>query len=169
MALRMDALTQDCFCTDLFALTHIGCGLGEDTILSRRLVCQGKLILAFNAHYLHPNDDTPKSYPIKPFRFGYATAYSRRLINDNYRGLAPSHLSDRIALVKSYLGTSLFNWSRAIIAPRLYRFAYAWGYTKGAFRGLVQKPTAKALTPHINWWKDADAALSNLVDIKPKQ
>jgi len=41
--------------------------------------------------------------------------------------------------------------------------SYIWGYTLGAARGLNQKPTAKNLTPHINWRRDAEAALKNLV------
>ena len=41
--------------------------------------------------------------------------------------------------------------------------SYTWGHSRGALRGLLQKPTARNLTPQINWRRDADAALKNLV------
>jgi glycosyltransferase involved in cell wall biosynthesis len=162
MAYKMAALTEACFSEDLFALDHIRCGLGEDTFLSRRVGTRGKLLMAFCAHFEHPDDDLPKCYPYQAFKFGYATAYSRRLLNDYYRGFDPPEFSDRVALIKSYLGTSLLNWWRAVSAPRRHRFAYAWGYTLGACRGMIQKPTAKNLTPQIDWRQDAKEALKNL-------
>jgi|WetSurMetagenome_2_1015567.scaffolds.fasta_scaffold50409_2 glycosyltransferase involved in cell wall biosynthesis len=169
MAYKMAALTEACFSEDLFALDHIRCGLGEDTFLSRRVGTSGKLLMAYCAHFEHPDDDLPKSYPYQAFKFGYATAYSRRLLNDYYRGFAPPLFSDRVALVKSYLGTSMLNWWWALSTPRRHRFAYAGGYTWGALRGLIQKPTAKNLTPNIDWWKDADAAMQNLVILREPQ
>jgi GT2 family glycosyltransferase len=169
MAYRMDALTQRCFSEDLFALTHIGCGLGEDTFLSHRVGAAGALLFAFNAVFLHPHDDTPKSYPIQAFRMGYATSYSRRLLNDTYRGFERPRIEDRLALVKSYAGTALLSWGRALAAPRRHRFAFAWGYTLGALRGLMQKPTARALTPGIDWWGDAEAALKARVIVRQGQ
>ena len=166
MAYKMNALTQGCFSEDLFALDHIRCGLGEDTFLSRRVGIKGALLMAFGAHFQHPHDDLPQAYPTQAFKFGHATAYSRRLLNDNYRGFDPPQFSDRLALVKSYLGTSCLNWWRALAAPKKHRFAYAWGYTLGAFRGLIQKPTASNLTPHISWWQDADEALRHTIIIQ---
>ncbi len=166
MAFSLTALTADCFSEDLFALDEIRCGLGEDTFLSRKVICRGKLLLANCAVVEHPNADLPKSYPYQAYKFGYASAYSRRLLNDHYRGFEPPRLADRIALVKSYLGTALLNWYRAVTGPRKYRFAYAWGYTLGACRGLIQKPTARNLTPHINWWQDAEAALQQVKVIR---
>ena len=122
--------------------------------------------MAFCARYEHPNADLPMAYPYQPYRFGYASAYSRRLLNDYYRGFEAPRLKDRLALVKSYAGTSILNWWHALTAPRAYRFSYAWGYVVGAFRGLIQKPTAQSLTPHIDWWGDAEVALNNMLVIQ---
>jgi glycosyltransferase involved in cell wall biosynthesis len=163
MAYSMRALSEECFSEDLFALDHIRCGLGEDTFLSRKVGSTGKLLLAFCVQFEHPDDDLPKSYPYQAYKFGYASAYSRRLLNDHYRGFDRPLLSDRIVLVKSYLGTAGLNWWRAVTGPKKHRFAYAWGYSRGALRGLLQKPIARNLTPQINWHRDAEAALKNLV------
>ncbi|MCL4439289.1 MAG: glycosyltransferase family 2 protein [Firmicutes bacterium] len=160
MAFRMDALSNECFSPDLFALFSLGYGgTGEDKFISRRVGSNGRLLFAFCASFHHPDDDLPTAYSHKPFRFGYAIAHSRRLLNDDCRVFKSPYFSDRLALVKSYIGTSLLNWWRAFTAPKRHRFAYAWGYTLGAFRGLIQKPTAENLTPQINWRQDAEAAL----------
>jgi hypothetical protein len=163
MAYSMRALSEECFSVDLFALDHIRCGLGEDTFLSRKVGSKGQLLLAFCAQFEHPDDDLPKSYPYQAYKLGYASAYSRRLLNDHYRGFDPPLMSDRFALVKSFLGTACLNWWRAVTGPKRHRFAYAWGYSRGALRGLLQKPTARNLTPNIDWGRDAEAALKNLV------
>jgi glycosyltransferase involved in cell wall biosynthesis len=163
MAYSMQALSEECFSEDLFAMTHVRCGKGEDTLLSRRVGSTGQLLLAFCAQFEHPDDDLPKAYPHQAYKFGYGLAYSRRLLNDHYRVFDPPRVADRFALVKSYLGTACLNWWRAVTRPKRHRFAYAWGYTLGAFRGMIQKPTAKNLTPHINWQADADAGLKNLI------
>lgn len=167
MAYSMRALSEECFSEDLFALDHIRCGLGEDTFLSRKVGSKGQLLLAFCAQFEHPNADLPKSYPYQAYKLGYASAYSRRLLNDHYRGFDPPLLSDRFALVKSYLGTACLNWWRAVTGPKRHRFAYAWGYSRGALRGLLQKPTARNLTPHIDWWAEAEATLANQVILQP--
>ncbi|MFZ5447032.1 MAG: glycosyltransferase family 2 protein [Thermodesulfobacteriota bacterium] len=169
MAYSMQVLSEECFSEDLFALDHIRCGLGEDTFLSRKVWSKGQLLLAFCAQFEHPDDDLPKSYPYQAYKLGYASAYSRRLLNDHYRGFDPPLLSDRFALVKSYLGTACLNWWRAVTGPKRHRFAYAWGYSRGALRGLLQKPTARNLTPQINWRRDAEAALKNLVVVQHGQ
>jgi GT2 family glycosyltransferase len=162
MAYRMDALTQDIFSDDLFAMYHLRCGKAEDTFLSHRISKNGKMLKAFNATFSHSCDILANAYPIDPYRLAYATAYSRRLLNDDYRpGQAPT-LLDRQALIKSYAGNILLNWWGALINFRKDRFVYAWGYLLGALRGLFQKPTAKRLTPHINWWTDAEEPLSKL-------
>lgn len=161
MAYRVTALDQRCFSADLFALTHVQCGLGEDTFLSRQVGTKGRLLMAFNTQVEHPDDDTPKAYPYRARKLAYATAYSRRFLNDHYRDPHPPTLSDRLALLKNYVGVSFFAWLRAITSFKVYRFAYAWGYTQGAIRGLLQKPTAKNLTPQIDWWQDAEEALAH--------
>lgn len=161
MAYRMDALDQNCYSADLFALTHVKCGLGEDTFLSRQVWPKGKMLVAFDVRVLHPDEDVPRAYPYQARRLAYATAYSRRFLNDHYRVTEPPHLSDRVDLLKSYAGNTLLHWARALVSFKRYRLAYAWGYTSGALRGLFQKPTARNLTPDIDWWADAEAALAN--------
>ena len=160
MAYRMSALSEDCFSADLFALSEIGCGHGEDTLLSRRIASRGRLLMNFNAVFNHPNADTPKSYATKAFHMAYGTAYSRRLLNDNYRWPGRVRMADRIALLKSYCGTSLLNWLRALTSPRAHRLAYACGYTLGALNGVFLPPRSSRLTPGIDWAADAQRALS---------
>ena len=166
MLYRMNAISQNSFSDDLFALDHIRCDLGEDTFLSRRVGYKGKMLLGYGLGIEHPNADLPKCYPVEAYHFAYASAYSRRFLNDHYRVFEPPKLSDRIALVKSYLGNSIINWGRAVTSLKKYEFSYAPGYTKGALRGIFQKPTAKNLTPHINWWQDAEEALRNQIIIQ---
>ena len=163
MAYRLSALQQDCFSADLFSLNHIRCGKGEDTFLSRRVMRNGKLAYVTNAIFEHPNSDLPKTYPISSMRFGYARAYSRRFLNDHYRMDGRPRFADRLALINSYLGNNLINISQALIHPQRYRFAYAWGYFCGSVRGLLQKPTARNLCPDIDWWKDAEEAVTQCV------
>lgn len=161
MAYRMSALSNDIFSDDLFALDHIRCGLGEDTFLSRRVAAKGSLKYTFRVAVEHPNVDTPKSYPSDAYRFAYAVAYSRRFQNDYYRVYEPPHLSDRIALIKSYAGNILLAWTRTLTKPTRLHWALARGTTLGAIHGLTRSPTAKRLTPHIDWWADAEEALSH--------
>lgn len=165
MAFRMSALSQDCFSTDLFALTHVHCGMGEDTFLSHRVASKGKMLLAFNATFLHPNDALPNAYPIQARRLGYAISYSRRLLNDNYRWPDPPRVSDRLALLRSYFGNIVLSWGNALLHPARHSFEYALGYTLGAIRGIFQPPSARRLTPDIDWWRDAEEALQHVVEI----
>lgn len=162
MAYRMSAINRDSFSQDAFAMAHIKCGLtGDDTVLSRDICSNGKMLVAFGAGIEHPHDDAPKAYSYRARGLGFAMAYTRRFINDVYRKPNPPTLSDRVALLKNYLGVTVFAWLRAFTSFKAYRFAYALGYTQGAIRGLIQKPTARNLTPHIDWWEDAEEALKN--------
>ena len=162
MAYRMDALMEDCFTEDLFALDQVRCGLGEDTILSRRVGTRGKLLYCFDTQIEHPNEDTSKAYPTKAFKYGHAIAYSRRFMNDHYIPFGKPTFSHRFALGRSYLGNFLVNWLTALAHPRSYRFAYAAGYTVGALRGVFISPIAKNLTPQIDWQADAGRALAQV-------
>lgn len=166
MAYSLSALTQECFSDDPFAMTYIGCGIGlDDTLLSHRVASKGEMLLAYNAIFLHPDNERPVAYPTTAYRFAYGVAYSRRLLNDNYRWPHPPQLSDRLALLRSYLGNIILSWGGALLHPAGHRFAYAWGYTRGAIRGIAQPPSARRLTPHIDWWRDADEALNNAIEI----
>jgi GT2 family glycosyltransferase len=159
MAYRADAFTEECFSHDLFALYEARLGRGEDTFLSHRLAAKGSLLTLNNTHIVHPNLDPPKAYPTGAFRMGVSTAYSRRLLNDNYRWPGRPRVSDRAALLKSYAGTAMLNVIRALRSPKSHRFAYAWGYFCGALKGVFQPPSHQRLTPHIDWQKDAEAAV----------
>jgi glycosyltransferase involved in cell wall biosynthesis len=160
MACRMDALSEDCFSHDLFGLAELGYGHGEDTLLSLRLAAKGELVFVQSAAFLHPCADAPKAYATGSRKMGFGVAYSRRLLNDNYRWPEDPRISDRIALLKSYLGTALLQWSRTLKAPKLHRFAYAWGYTSGAVKGIFSPPRAPRLTPGIDWASDAERTLA---------
>ena len=166
MLYRMSALRKECFSVDLFALDHIRCGKGEDTYLSRQVMTRGRLLYAHDITIQHPNADLPKTYPVSAYKLAFATAYSRRFLNDHYRPFQSPMLSDRFALLKSYLGNSLLAWGKAFSQFKKHHFAYALGYTLGALRGVLQKPTAKNLTPDIDWWEDAELALEKQVQIQ---
>jgi len=163
MAYRMEALDQECFPLNLFALCEAKCGLGEDTIISRRVRSRGEMCMLFGSYFHHPSTALPNSYPIRSYAFGFATAYSRRLVNDNYRWPEASRVGDRLALWKSYIGTATIHWLRAVQNPKSHRFAFAWGYSKGAWMGLSRPPTAQRLTPGINWQEEARKALSSVM------
>jgi len=166
MAYKMSAITSDCFLEDLFALDEKRFGKGEDTILSRRVMQKGKLIYLHDVIVDHPNVDLPKTYPITAYKLAYATSYSRRFLNDHYRVTIPPKMIDRISLIKSYIGNSFINWGQAFLTLKKHKFSYALGYSMGSLRGIFQKPTAKNLTPHINWWQDAEEALKNQIIIQ---
>jgi hypothetical protein len=156
----MDGLNSNSFSDALFAMYELRMGKGEDTVLSRRVGINGTMVMVFGLNIKHPDDDEPRAYPTQPFQFGYALAYSRRLINDCYRAPDQPKIQDRVELVKSYIGTAVLAWSGATANPRRHRFAYAAGYTLGALRGLIHKPTARNLTPKIDWRADAERALA---------
>ena len=162
MAYRKAAMSEESFLDDLFALDHIRCGLGEDTILSRRIGSKGELIMVLDAEFHHPHDDQPRTYPIDAFRLGYARAYSRRLLNDQYRVFGKPSWHDRLNLLTSYLGNILILFWSVLEQHQRYRMNYALGYTKGAIRGILVKPSAKNLTPNIHWREDARNAGNDL-------
>ncbi len=158
MAYSMQVLSDECFSEDLFAMYERRVGKGEDTHLSSRVAAKGHLLLSGYPAFHHPDTSSPVAYPTAPCKLGFSRAYSRRLLNDNYRWPESTTFADRLALVKSYCGTLLLNWFRALVSPQMDRFAYAWGYTCGAWTGLSQPPTAQRLTPIVNWATDAQAA-----------
>lgn len=160
MACCMDALSEECFSHDLFALSEMGYGHGEDTLLSLRLAAKGELAFVHSAEFLHPCADAPKAYVTGACKMGFGVAYSRRLLNDNYRWPAKPRISDRLALFKSYLGNALLQWFRALKAPKAHRFAYAWGYTLGAVKGIFSPPRASRLMPEVDWIADAERTLA---------
>ena len=163
MAFKMSKLGSDSFLEDSFALHHIGCGLGEDTLISHIASKNGHILLIRSAEFLHPNADESKAYSREPYKYGYATAYSRRLINDHYLG--GSIFSNRLFLFRSYFSNSVVNLLSFITTLDSKSLKYSVGYLFGALRGLFQKPVASRLTPEIDWWSEAEVALSKQVGI----
>lgn len=159
MALLMSAIDKNTFSIDLFATYSQHIGRAEDTFLSRRVGLKGCLMHTFHTSVSHPSTDLPKAYSHDAYQFAYTAMYSRRFVNDHYRMPSRPTLQDRWALIKSYAGNTLLAWLRAISKPSRLNFALARGTTLGAFHGLTRPPTAKRLTPHIDWWADAEEAL----------
>lgn len=151
MAFRTDVLSGDCFPHSLFALAGRGWGMGEDLALARRVLRRGRIVLTPEAVFVHPNDEPSQAVPGGECRRGFAAAYSRRLLNDLYRGDQPPLLSDRLALVRGYAGG-------VAAALRDARPGYAGGYALGALLGCVAPPSPR-LAPHINWEREAARSL----------
>jgi GT2 family glycosyltransferase len=160
MAFRMSALTAECFRDELFAMGERGWGLGEDTLLSRRVGSRGVLLTALRAGFVHPEGDRTVAYRCAAFARGFATAYSRRLLNDHFRGFEPPRRADRAAQAKSFAAHAALAWFSALRGGDPRAAAFALGYTLGAMRGLLQQPTSRRLCPQIDWRADAEAALS---------
>ena len=163
MAFKMSKLGADSFLEDSFALHHIGCGLGEDTLISHIASKNGDILLVRSAEFLHPNADESKAYSRQPYKYGYATAYSRRLINDHHLG--GSRISNRLSLLRSYFSNGLVNLLSFITTLDSKSLNYSAGYFFGALRGLFRKPVASRLTPEINWWSEAEVSVSKMVEI----
>jgi glycosyltransferase involved in cell wall biosynthesis len=155
MVFRVNVLSEKFFSDDLFALTYVRCGLGEDTFLGRRALSYGKLFIANECVIDHPNADVPKAYPTQAFRMGLATAYSRRFINDTYRGFNPPTFADRKALIKGLIGGTVLALLRALKSPSRHRFSYAVGYIYGTLRAFLFPPIAHRLAPGVDWRGDA--------------
>lgn len=165
MAFRTSALEESDFRDDLFAMYELRQGKAEDTILSRFVMRKGPLMYTNTTYADHPNADAPQAFPNKARPGAFAIAYSRRYINDTFRVPEQPRFSDRMALLKGYLGNSATSWLRAIIKPTAVNFAYALGYTQGAVKGLLSSPSAQDLTPDIQWRADARQALANKIDL----
>jgi len=163
MAFKMNKLGEDSFLEDSFAIHHIGCGLGEDSLISHIASKKGDIYLVPSAEFVHPNADDSKAYSREAYKFGYATAYSRRLINDHHQG--GSILTNRFSLLRSYFSNNFINLLSFITTMDSKTLKYSLGYLLGSLRGLFQKPVASKLTPEIDWWGDAEVALSKMVEI----
>jgi hypothetical protein len=100
------------------------------------------------------------AYRRDAFGRGYAAAYSRRLLNDHFRGFDPPRWSDRLALIKSYAVNASLSWVRGLRLADGNASAFAAGYTIGALRGTLQAPASRRLTPAIDWRADAESALA---------
>lgn len=159
MGFRMSALGRECFAENLFALYETG-GKAEDTFLGRRLAARGRILLAFDAGIEHPDADSPKAYPSDPYGFARALAYSRRFLNDHYHGFRPPGMKERAGLAVSYAGNLVFAIVRALAGFRKQDWRYAAGYAAGVWLAITKAPTARSLTPHIDWWADAEQAVA---------
>jgi hypothetical protein len=155
MAFDRDLLDERCFGEPLFALAEMRSGLGEDTVISMKAARKGRLLLARYARFVHPDEDSPKAYAFEGYQAGWALAYSRRLINDSYRGFDPPTWADRTALVKHYLGKSVLNLRRCYLSADGEKWNFASGYAWGCVHGLFRRPDPRRLAPGVDWKSDA--------------
>ncbi len=161
MAFRHAALHRDCFPDAMFALNHVGAGIGiDDTGLTRCALASGELLLANCTEAEHPDLGHSKAMPEEAYALGYARSYSRRYLNDRYRYPSTPQLSDRADLIKSLVYTSAASWLQAVRAPRPETAAYARGFTVGSWQALTRPPNAQHLTPDIDWQADANRAIA---------
>lgn len=152
MALRASVLSEDCFPTDLFALAERGWGLGEDLMLASRVRRRGRILLARQAYVEHPSDDETRSFRTATLERSFATAYSRRLLNDFCRGDEAPRVSDRLRLAGSYA-------AQVVRAGLEGRPAAVAGLAAGAVRACMDPPRAARLTPGIDWRTEARRSL----------
>jgi glycosyltransferase involved in cell wall biosynthesis len=149
MAIRANVLSQVRVPDVLLALAQRGWGLGEDLILACMLCRHGQIVLARRARFEHPQVANSVAYRRDDLGFGFASAYSRRLVNDYYRGGARPLPADRIALLRTYAGASA--WHVVQAAGRRASSRFAIGYVAGAIAGILRAPAARRLTPDIDW------------------
>lgn len=164
MAFSLIKPGEELFSIDSFALHHIGYGLADDTILSQSLSRYGNLLLAKNAEFHHPSTDDSKVIPSQPYKRGFAVAYSRRLIIENHKINYSSSVHKYFELLRSYVGNFIIQFVDILRRPDRIKMAYSFGYFSGSVVGLFRKPTAKYLTPEINWFQDAETAISRMVE-----
>ncbi len=166
MALKKNSLDESDFSPDLFSMYEKKLGKAEDTYLSRQVLKTGKLIMINIEGFSHADDIEPAAYPTKPYHFGKAVAYSRRFLNDHYRINKPPRLKDRLDLLQTYAGNVFLNALSVINKRDKASVNYFIGYLYGSFLGIFKRPSTKNLTPHINWWQDAEDALKNQIIIE---
>ncbi len=131
MAFSLAVLSDDCFPDDLFALAEIGAGLGEDTIISMIAGTSGSLFLAQKAMFIHPHQDSPKAYASGAFRYGWAAAYSRRLVNDFFCQTRGQNAGCRAALLRHDAGLFAVQLYRAFRSP-----SDCWRFLFGTVAGI---------------------------------
>ncbi len=166
MGFSMKALSQECFREEMFALAHILSGRGEDTLLSHLVGARGKMVCVNGLRIVHSDQDNPRAYSTEPTRFGYGAAYSRRLLNDFYRGFECPKISDRVYLLTSYAGNNALNFLKWLSRPSWHRMEYALGYLKGTWDGIFNRPSAKKICPDIDWGFDAGIVLKSMTEIR---
>src|SRR5271165_3381789 len=161
MAFRTSALSESCFPKSGFALFKARLGTGEDLVLARHVREKGALLFAYCAEIEHPYETPTNFGPQDFFRLGLTFAYGERYVCDHHRGSAGPSIADRIALVRSLLGTLALNWFRLLRQPAGRRLKYALGFTVGTVRALTALPSAAVQFPGVDWKQDAESALRN--------
>lgn len=170
MLYTVNALEPKDFSLDLFSLSEIGYGRGEDTYLSRRLLPKGKIIYFFNVGIIHPMD-SPSYFNVKdPFHRERSLAYSRRFLNDNYRILDKPTVTDRLYLLRSYIWNNFSRFLQIFKMLNQTSIKIFTGYFVGSMMGLFIQPRSERLTPKIDWLGDVEMSLrsSKLVERKNK-
>lgn len=167
MACRLAALSPDAFPEALLSSYERRLGKGEDTILSLRLRSKGRFLYQPAAVFLHPYDAPPAAYSPAPYRYGLSVAYSRRLINDNYRYPDSPTFSDRSALIVSLAGMLTRSIWRLLVHPSKRSLAFALGTAAGVSLAVLYPPRAGRLTPAIDWTREVRANLERRDFIVP--
>lgn len=161
MACSVAAMAENFFSEDVFAMSHIGAGLGvDDTYISRRIGQQGDLLLCLITEAVHPDQDTSQAYPSDSKGLGFARAYSRRFLNDHYRLDKAPRLSDRLFFIISQLRSCVLSWWKAGFSWReREKVQYAIGFTQGMLMGFMKEPKAEKLLPGFDWRAKALASI----------
>jgi len=162
MAFRRPALSLDCFPESLMGMASVGLGLGEDLVIARRVLRRGRIVLAVDAKFEHPATDQTRSFVTTGFRGGFAAAYSRRLINDVYRGDRPTYLVDRLALGASWAGNAAHEAAEALRSLSLVQSARACGYVCGALEGAIRPPGQAHTGGMVGWDFEARRSLETI-------
>jgi hypothetical protein len=162
MAFRCEALPPEAFPTALFALAEVGAGMGEELALARCV--RGPIVLVRGLEVEHPSKEPSRVAPAHAAGQGFATAYSRRLLNDLCRGGSPG-CSDRAALALSWAGGLAAASLDYATRGDADRGAFARGYLRGVLEGVFHPPSHGGLTPGIDWEAEAQMSLAAVVDI----
>ena len=162
MAFRCEALQPQAFPAALFALAEVGAGMGEELALARCV--RGSIVLVRGLEVEHPGETPSRISPARAEGQGFAVAYSRRLLNDLCRGGSP-RWSDRAALAWSWTGRLAAATLDLAFHRGADRGAFARGYFRGAFEGVVHPPSHARLTPGIDWEAEARRSLEAVVRI----
>ena len=151
MAFRAEALPPEEFPLEMFALAESGVSAGEDLALA--LVVRGPIVLARRVVVEHPGEAPSRALPGRARARGFGAAYSRRLLNDLFRGGRPSAL-DRGALA--------LGWAAGAVQAAFTGGPFLFGYFEGALHGILRPPCAARLAPGVDWDDEARRSLARV-------
>jgi GT2 family glycosyltransferase len=158
LMIRERALNDDLFSRDLMNSYERKLGKGEDTVMGLRVSSRGCIVHLHTKRIRHPGKESPRAYPAAAFQRGRATAYSRRLINDNLRYPDRSQARDKLGLLRSYLGAPVVHFARGLVAADLGTLQYAAGFAVGAIEGILAPPHRYRPAHPVDWNREAGVA-----------